>query len=231
MAPQLSVLGKGAWATFIYGASRDVVDRCAWAFARANDPAPFWLDIRADDGRADAGTPPDLGWINVDQLFVLAIADARPQASVGARTIASVIRSDESESVVAEFADFLRLPSAIQEVIGLHTGGPTRPAFVFANGDRVRSDYPKEPAGVRPIIDVLLHQGVLPIFTSTPPPGAGRMAFDFVFEVRASSLAEWKEGTLFCERAPSATGFEAGNGVPLASLPGIAAALDGRPTP
>ena len=199
--------------------------------ARANDPTPFWLDIRGDDGRADPGTPPALGWINADQLFVLITAQAKPQASVPPQALASVIRSDEPASVIAEFAEFLRLPSTVQEIIGLHTGGSTRPAFVIANGDRVRSYYPTEPGGVRRILDVLLHQGVQPLFTSTPPPGPGRMAFDHVFEVRAPSLARWEAGELYCEKAPAGSSFESGRSVRLIELPGLKEVLTGRAVP
>lgn len=229
--PDLAALGQGASATFVYGASREIVGLCAWAMARANDPAPFWLDIRAENGRADPGSPPELGWINADQLFVLAAAQAKPQSAVGPKTIASIIRSDEPDSAVAELSDFLSLPSAVQEMIGLHAGGVGRPAFVIANGDRVRPYYPADTGGVRRILDVLLHQGVLPIFTSTPPPGAGRMAFDFVFEVRASDRTAREPGMLHCEKAPAGSTFRAGESSPLRDFSALADALDRRRVP
>ncbi|MCI4360181.1 MAG: hypothetical protein L3J91_00595 [Thermoplasmata archaeon] len=229
-APALTVLGGPPSTTFVFGSSRELVGICAWAMARANDPTPFWLDIRGDDGRPDPGTPAALGWINPDQLFVLSAVEARPTPRVGARTIANVLRADESHEIIAELSEFVMLPSTVQEMIALHTGGGTRPAFVIANVDRVRSEYPTDPAGVRRILDVLVHQGVLPIFTSTPPPGPGRRAFDFVFEVRAADRRHWRGGELICEKAPDGSGFRTGSSVRLEDLPEVANSIQGRPS-
>jgi hypothetical protein len=225
----LSSLGKGDWATYLYGPSREVVGRFAWAMARANDPTPFWLDIRADDGRPDAGTPPALGWINPDQLFIVAPTQAKPELGVDPWTMAQVIRSDEPGSAITDLNDFLRLPSAVQEILGLHTGGGTRSALVIANGDRVRTYWPVEPAGVRPVLDTMLHQGVLPIFTAAPPAGPGRIAFDFVFQIRGIERGDWRSGALHCERAPKDSGFRSGQTIPVAEIGALVSALEARP--
>jgi hypothetical protein len=228
--PNLASLGKGPWATFLYGPSRAVLGRVAWALARANDPTPFWVDIQADDGRPDPGAPPDLGWINPDQLFLVAPRHAKPQSSVGAGAIARVIRSDEAGSAIADLSEFLRLPPSVQEMISLHAGGGARPALVIANADRVRSDWPTDVAGVRPILDVMVRQEVVPIFTATPPPGPGRMAFDFVFEIRGTEPPDWRSGVLYCEKAPAATSFRRGDSTRLVDIPEVRSALTTRPT-
>jgi hypothetical protein len=225
----LTSLGKGRWATMITGPSREVLGRCAWALARANDPAPFWLDIRGDNGRPDPGSPPELGWLNADQLFIVAPTQVKPPSAVGPQVIARVIRSDVPDSDVAELFEFLRLPSPVQEMIGLHPEGVGRPAFVIANGDRVRSDWPEDARGVRPILEAFLKLGILPILTATPPAGAGRLAFDFVFDLRGTRPGNWRAGVLFCEKAPEGSGFQVGHSTSLGDVPEFVTALEGRP--
>jgi hypothetical protein len=227
--PDLSAVGKGPSATILVGPSREVLGRCAWALARANDPTPFWLDIREIGGHPDAGSPPDLGWLNADQLYIVAPTEVRPPSAVGPQVIARVIRSDEPDSAVAELSDFLRLPSPVQEMIGLHTAAVGRPAMVIANGDRVRHYWPEDELGVRPILDALLRHGVLPIFTVTPPAGAGRLAFDFVFDIRGTRPGDWRSGVLYCEKAPEGSAFRIGDSTPLADIPEFVTALEGRP--
>ena len=227
--PDLTSLSRGQWAIMITGPSREVLGRCAWALARANDPAPFWLDVREAGGKADPGSPPALGWLNADQLYTVAPTQVRPPSAVGPQVLAQVIRSDEPDSAVAELSEFLRLPSPVQEMIGLHPSGAGRPAFVIANGDRVRSYWPEDPQGVRPILDALLRQGVLPIFTATPPAGPGRMAFDLVFDLRGARPGDWRSGVLFCEKAPPDSTFHTGEATPLGKIPEFVAALEGRP--
>jgi hypothetical protein len=199
--------------------------------ARANDPAPFWLDVRSADGRPDPGSPPALGWINPDQLFVVLPDQARPQPAVAPGAVARILRSDDPDPTGVDLFDFLSLPSSLQEMIGLQRGGLRRTIFVIANGDRVRSSYPRNVSGVRRILDVLVRQGVSPIFTSTGPPGPGRWAFDFVFDVRARDLIPGPSDVLFCERAPVGAPFRTGGSARLVDLPAIVAALAGRPSP
>ena len=230
-AMDLTALGRSLSATLVSGPSREVVNRCAWAMARANDPTPFYLDIRAEDGRADVGSPSELGWVNPDQLFVVAPGEARPHPPVGARTIASVIRADDPHVTVAELSDFLQMPAAVQEMIGLHSGGIGRPAFVIANCDRVATYYPTAPQIIRRVLEVFLRRGVLPVFTTINTPGTRKDAFEFAFEVTPAHRSGWRSGRLVCERAPHDAPFKVGDAVPLEDMPVLADALQGRSAP
>ena len=222
------VLGRGPWGTFLYGWSRPVVDRIAYAMARANDPNPTWLDIRDADGGSDLASPSDLGWIPKDHLFFVSPTDAMPQDATASRVLWSVVRSDEPSAVIAGLTDFLRLPPTVQVAVSQVGREPARPVVVIANSDRVRDYYPREPAGVRPIIDAILQAGVLPVFAAVGPPGTGRSAFDFVFEVRAADLGGWRAGSLVCHKAPPGTSLPLDLPIPLSSLPQVVEALDLR---
>jgi hypothetical protein len=180
---------------------------------------PFWLDLREPEQAPEAGGPVALGWVPSDHLFVLAANDALPQHDIGNLALFSVIRSDEPESAIAALTDFLRLPAKVQEVLSAHGSDARPPALVISNSDRVRSAYPKDADGVRPILASMLRSGVVPIFIAAPPPGAGRMAFDVVFEVRCESLSQWAAGSLLCERAPAGLAFRAGDVLPLTAVP------------
>jgi hypothetical protein len=215
-------LGRGAWGTFVHGSPRAIVLRTAFALAKANDPLPTWVDIRDREGESDVTGPTEMGWIGEERLFFVTPADARPQDAVANMALWSVVRSDEPTAVIASFTDFLRLPPTVQDAVSRRGIEASRPVFVVANTDRVRAHYPKDVGGVRPIVEAMLHAGVLPIFSALGPPTPGRLAFDFVLEAKAPSLAQWNRGALACEKAPPGTSFAPGTTVPLAELPGAA---------
>ena len=226
---RLDALSRGAWGTFIHGASRAAVLRVAYALARANDRLPFWVSIRDPDERTNAAGPLELGWLPKEQTFVVSRQEARPREAVPASAVWNVVRSDEPSAVVSELVNFLRLPDSVQQALGQFGGTDRLRVFVVANCDRVRDVYPNTPEGVRPIVDAMLRAGGLPIFAAVSPPGPGRMAFDFVFEVRIPALDQWRDGILFCEKAPEGSGFSGGQTLRVASVPSIARALAGQP--
>jgi hypothetical protein len=66
---------------------------------------------------------------------------------------------------------------------------------------------------------------VTPFFMSVGPPGAGRFAFDAVFEVRGESLDAWRSGSIRCEKAPDGAGFGGGQPIRLGEIPEVAPAF------
>ncbi len=225
------VLGRNGVATFLYGSSRTVILRLAYALARANDPHPYWVDVRDPNDYLDPPGPVEMGWIPPDHLFVVSRSEAKPQDAVSNLALWTVVRSDEPRSVIGGLTDFLRLPSSIQEVISRYGGESVRPVFVVSNTDRVREYYPRNVSGVRGVIDAMLHGGVTPIFASLGPPGPGRFAFDVVCEVRAQDLSHWQQGSLVCERGVEHSPVHAGADIALASVPAFAGALRGEASP
>lgn len=213
-------MGLGPWATFLWGDPRSVLNRVLYAMVRANDPAPFWLDIRGPDPAPAEPGPVELGWIAQERLFLTREpAEARPQNAPRSSALLNVVRSDEPEVVIARLSDFLRLPSIAQEVVSRLGASGGQHVVAIANSDRVRQDYPKTAEGVRPVIEAFLAGPVLPFFAATSPPGEGRWAFDFVFELRARDLAHWEDGLLIPEKVRPEGRFEVGRSIRLGSLP------------
>lgn len=229
--PDLSYLGRSSVATFLYGSSRTVVLRLAYALARANDPHPYWVDVRDPNDYLDPPGPVEMGWIPDDHLFVVSRSEAKPQDAVSNLALWTVVRSDEPRSVIGGLTDFLRLPASMQELLGRYGGNTSRPVFVVANTDRVREYYPRNVSGVRGVIDAMLGAGVTPIFASLGPPGPGRFAFDVVCDAQAKDLTHWKEGHLACERGVDNSPFRPGTDIPLSTVPAFAAALLGHADP
>lgn len=227
----LATLTSGSVGIFLYGPSRTVLLRVAYALARANDAQPYWVDVRDPNDYLDPPGPVELGWIPDDHLFVVSRSEAKPQDAVSNLALWTVVRSDEPRSVIGGLTDFLRLPPQLQDAVSQYGRESYRPVFVVANTDRVREYYPRNVEGVRGVVEAMIHGGVVPIFASQGPPGPGRFAFDLVFEVQAPDLTHWKEGYLVCERAFDGAPFHAGDRIRMDSLPALASALEGRKDP
>lgn len=224
----LNSMGRERWATFLWGDSRAVINRVLYAMVRSNDSSPFWLDIRdpADPPREPG--PVELGWIPRDRLFVVGEpSEVRPQNAVANLALSAFVREDEPPQVLAHLSDFLRLPPILQEIVSRPEHAETSHAVAISNTDRVRRDYPTTVEGVRHVIEPFLAAPILPFLSATSPPGEGRWAFDFVFEVRARDLAHWKEGCLIVEKAPEAARFPTKRAVPLSSVPEITHTFSG----
>jgi len=225
-APDLRALGGTGLGTFVYGPDRRTLLHVAFALAKVNDPNPYWIDLRGAEREGEPGDPVGLGRIPDDHVYVVSETDARPEDAEANMALWTVVRSDEPKSLTTTFIDFLRLPRPVQEAVSRSKADGRRPVFVIANSDRVRSYYPAAAAGVRPIIDAMLRAGVIPIFAAVGPPGAGRWAFDFVFEIRADPGQDRRRGSLVCERAPPGLSVATGQVLPFASVPGLLQELD-----
>jgi len=205
----------------MYGTDRSLLLHVALALGKLSDPNPYWVDIRNADRAGEPSGPVALGRIPGDHLYIVSEAEARPENAQANGTLWTVVRSDEPAPEVAEFTDFLRLPRTVQEAVSRSGSEGRRPVFVFANTDRVRPYYPTTAADVRPIVDAMVRAGVTPIFAATGPPGAGRWAFDFVFEVRADPTHDRRGGSLVCERAPPGLSVATGQVIPFGRVPGL----------
>ncbi|MCI4373834.1 MAG: hypothetical protein L3K02_09390 [Thermoplasmata archaeon] len=223
--PDFRTLGGEGLGTFLYGPDRSSLLHVAYSLAKLSDPNPYWVEIR-DAGRSgDTTDPVGRGRIPEDHLYIVLEGDARPQDAEANMALWSIVRSDEPQSVIAQFTDFLRLPLTVQEAVSRSRSDDLRPVFVIANADRVRPYYPTSATDVRPYIDSMVRAGVIPIFAAVGKPGAGRWAFDFVFEVRPDPSGDRRRGTLECERAPPGLSISAGQSVPFESVPGLLEAI------
>jgi hypothetical protein len=229
---ELTALGRGGLSTFLWGESRAVVNRLLYAMVRAVDPEPFWLDLSPARSPGEEPGPAELGWIPNDRLFRADDPDlARPQDAVANLALVNVVRSDEPSPSAAKVADFARLAPIAQEIIRRVGSDGPRHALAVSNSDRVRGDYPHSVEGIQPIVAALLDAPLTPFIAAQGIPGAGRMAFAYVFEVRAEDLAHWSEGALCPEKVPRESALRLGEPVPLRNIPGLSAVFTATSVP
>lgn len=217
----LAALGRRGFSTFLWGESRSAVNRVLYLMVHAADPEYLWLDLSPGRSQEDPG-PVELGWVPKERRFV--VDDpyfARPQDAVANLALTNVVRADESSGSLERVADFMRLAPIAQEIISrVDPEGPPH-ALAISNSDNVRPDYPHTVEGIRPIVSALAEAPLVPYIAAQGTPGAGRMAFSYVFEVRAKDVLHWRDGALVPEKAPAESGIPVLVPIPLASIPGI----------
>ena len=225
----LASLGRPGLSTFLWGRSRAVVNRVLYAMVHAADPEPLWLDLSPRRSAEDPG-PVELGWVPRERLFL--VEDpylARPQDAVANLALANVVRADEPESSLERVADFVRLAPIAQEIISrVDPEGPPH-ALAISNSDDVRADYPHTVEGIRPIVTTLAAAPLIPYIAAQGTPGDGRMAFAFVFEVRAEDVAHWRDGALLPEKVPPESDVRVGVPIPLGNVSGLDRAFGAGP--
>jgi len=226
--PTLRAVGAGSWGTFVYSLSRPLALWFTHAMALACDPEPVWVEFREAGSAADPMGPVGSGEVPASRLYVVAKAEAKPHPTVPPPALWKLVRSDEPKETLVELSDFLRLPSQVQEAIGFRGGRGPRRVLVCANTDLIREYYPRTPEGIRPFVLTALRENLIPIFSSIPPNDPGYLALDHIFEVRAKGLDDWRNGTLYCERAPAGSEFVAGQSFPLTSIPEFVSVLERR---
>jgi hypothetical protein len=227
----LTVLRQGPYGTFLWGESRSVLNRVLYAAVRAIDPEPVWLELAAPPAADDEPGPVDLDWIPGDHLFLTdEPAAARPQREIAKVALLNLVRGDEPKESLRRITDFARLPPITQQILSQVRSDDRPRALAVANSDRVRSAYPPTVEGVRPFLASFRDAGVVPVFTSQGTPGAGRMAFDFVFEVRAPDVRHWQSGSLVPERAPGGSRVEVATPIPFREIPQLAGVFGAPPT-
>ena len=222
-------LTRGPWATLVWGASRAVSNRVLWALVSANDAAAHWLEIRTGEGDpSDREGPADLHWVPAHRLLVAReLGSVVPQDAVANMALMMVIRADEPAHELLRLSDFLRLPSAAQDLISQLGSTTGARSIAISNTDRIREHFPSDYRQMRPVFDRFLEAHLHPFFSVVGQGTERRFASDFVFEAQAPDLAHWKEGKLLCEKAPRDSSLSAGDAVALMEIPEIAVALQG----
>ncbi len=222
-------LTRGPWSTLVWGANRAVVNRILWALVSANDPAAHWLEIRTGEGDpSDREGPADLHWVPAHRLLVAReLGSVVPQDAVANLALMTIIRTDEPAHELLRLSDFLRLPSAAQDLISQLGSTAGARSIAISNTDRIREYFPRDSRQMRPVFDRFLESHLHPFFSVVGQGTERRFASDFVFETQAGDLAHWKEGKLLCEKAPKDSSLSAGDSVALEEIPEISAALQG----
>lgn len=210
----------------VWSASRDVLNRVLFGLARAVSPSPYWVEFRGRQGEPDPPGPADLRWVEPDHLFNIGSLFETPS-------------KDAPPTVEFALISFLRDPSAEPIAQTMRLTPVTRPlgttpeasgplsVVAVANVDRIDQLYPETPRAMQAVVRAFLRAGVVPFF-STLRPTKRRAAADFVFQVAAPGLGEWKTGTLTCEKAPEGLSWRTGDSLPLTRFSTVSAALSGK---
>lgn len=213
----------------VWGASRAVLSRVLFGLARAASPSPYWVEIRGRQAEPDGPGPTELGWVRPDRFFIIGdLLELQPKDAQA--TVPFALISFLRDPSAAAIADTMRLPpNTDQSWTALGTTEAPRVVAV-ANVDRVDQLYPQTPRAMQAVVKAFLRAGVVPYF-STQRATKRSAAADFVFQVVATSLGEWRAGTLVCEKAPEGSFWKKGDGLLLTRLPSIASALSGKIEP
>ncbi len=209
----------------VWGSSRPVLNRVLFGLARSVCSLPYWVEIRAREGEPEANGPADLGWIAPDRLINLGQLFGDPPRG-SPPTIEFALLTFLRDPTAEPIAQAMRLPPTPAGAAASRPEGPT--VVAVANVERIEQLYPETPGAMRAVVRAFLKAGVTPFF-STLRPSKRRAAADFVFQVKAAELGEWKTGTLVCEKAPDDAYWKTGDAVPLPRFPVVAAALSGNP--
>lgn len=209
----------------VWSASRAVLNRVLFGMARAVSPTPYWVEIRGRQAEPDEPGPAELGWIEPGRLFFVGdlleapSKDAPPPVDF---PLISFLRDPSAEAI----ARAMQLPP-LAPPTAMNPGFSGPPTVVaIANVDRVEQLWPETPRAMQEVARAFLRAGIVPYF-STQRPTKRRLGADFVFQVVATSVGEWKAGNLTCEKATDGAVWRAGDSLPLARFPTISAALSG----
>jgi hypothetical protein len=171
------------------------------------DPAALWLEVACGSGRPPPPTSELLGEFAPDRVLLCdTVEGMAPGAGARALVLPGLIRPDERPEVLASLRSFLRLPSAVQEIISRIPEGETGRVVALSNLDRVAGLLPQHPDDLRVLLDGVRRTRVslTAAFVGTPPPH--RVAFDTVIEVRAPERAVEGGAELVWEKVgPSST--------------------------
>jgi hypothetical protein len=210
---------------FVHGPSPPVVNLTVFAFAQTANPSFVWVNIRVPGEPPDGGDPALLGWIPAERLKTFETAEAiRPGAGVSPAAIAKLIAPDESPSDLDRLRAFLCLPDFAQGLLAVRPGGG-RPGLIAVPNVHPLADA-ISPAQVEAIVSTHLSAGYS-LFAGYPerfagrrqPANSGRNAFDYVFWFEGTSISDWAESRLVCEKAPPGSAFHAGVEYPVVEVP------------
>jgi len=206
-----------------------VLNRVLFGMARTVCTSPYWVEIRGRQGEVEEPGPGELGWVAADRLFY--IGDLFESSTGAVRppvefALLSFLRDPSQEPV----SEAMKLPPT-EPAPAAPSGASAPPRVVaVANVDRVEQLYPETPRAMQAVVRAFLKAGLVPFF-STLRATKRSVAADFVFQVVARGLSDWKSGTLVCAKAPEDSSWKVGDNVPLTRLPTIASSLSGRADP
>lgn len=189
----------------IWGRDRVVLELLAAALARAVGPIVYWFEI--DDLTSPKTAPvaiekPDFGGLRFFRLRPKEVALTDPSPGLSHWVL---LPGTESASLEQnEVRDFLRIPDAIQSVLGEAGAGSVPSSMVISNVDRASEHYPPTAGTFTPFIQMFNQRNVTPIFTNGGTPRENVWDFDVVLHVEVS---ERGVAECTCEKGRPDSGF------------------------
>jgi hypothetical protein len=221
--PPVSVVGRSAGSppppsVVAYGTSRALVNLTLYALAQDANPGFHWLDVRSDLESTSQWDPVRLGWVESSRLWstdpMHPLVPDHPPANAA---IFHLVRSDEPPRMLARLADFLRLPSKMQEILAeIPTDGGSN-LLAVANADRMTGTIPSD--AIAPILDAFEWTGcsLFVGFTGTSPPSLDR--FTHVVRIEGDSAVRWRTARVYFERVGAGASGAELSGASLSEIP------------
>ena len=220
--PETAGGSRRAVSVLVWGPDREALNLLTYAFARALDPSPFWLEIRLPPGDEAAGGHVRHGWVRPPQLHIADSPPAirlRPRADLA--SLRRLVRSDPGGLSWLALDELLRLPDIVQDVVGDARESASARVLVAANTDLAVELYPQSPGEASPLLRALEAAGVTVLASHVGDPPEARHAFATVVRLDLDSIEDWPSGLL--EREPSGLpGGPPPDRVPLLRLPEVA---------
>lgn len=222
MAPR-KVLDAGedrpAYSLCIWGGSREVLNRVLFSVSSELDARALWLEVACGDaGPYPARVPEELRSEPDRRYLCDRTEEIVPGRGALTLVLPGLIRPDERPETLTRVRAFLRLPSAVQEMISRVPEGERGRWLAVSNLDRVSGHFPQSTSDLKVILDAITSTAVSVAVAYTGTAPLPRAAFDFVFELRAPSNRTVHGAVLVCEKAPPGTPVSPGNVRPVAGV-------------
>lgn len=202
----------------VHGRSRPLVNLLLYAVAQNANPEFRWLDIRAAADAPPHWDPVRLGWIESTHVWTAdPVGGLEPDHVRGNAALFEVVRSDEPPETLAQLADFLRLPSKVQEILGEMTPAGDGNVLAVANADRISESFPEST--LAPILAAFAwaHCSLFVGYTGPPPHAAQH--FSHVVRIEGDSPTLWRNARIHFERDGLPGGSRPGSTVSPSEVP------------
>ena len=213
-----------AVAILVWGGPQPIVNRLIFSMARSLDPTPLWLEVSQ---RGEQPEPLRLGWLPPEQVYVSERPeDLETSRAVGNLALWGIVRSDEPATTLARLTDFVRLPPLVQQVLGGSTDDGRLRALAVGNADRMAHLFRERPEELQWLVDYLREASLCLIVGASGPPSAGRGTFDCEYRVEGSTMSNWREATIVCDRSRLGSSQGVGRARRIDQIPGLASLFE-----
>ena len=207
--PLVESLQQRPTSVALWGEERAVLTRVAVGLAKKIDPAFLWFDIQRT-GSAPAPWQHALeAEAGPGRLHVLEIDEMRLDHGSGNAASSVLVRGSESDSESLAFADLMRVPERIRDVL-LHADPASPPRLVLlTNVERASAAFEGRSGALRPYVEAFNSRGVTVLVTACGRPRENRHDLDLVLHVDGVRGGDDETATVVCDGVRSSGSFPA----------------------